>query len=200
MGLSRWPPTSTRMIADQERKSISDGNKKRALAIPEAPWKWFTSYELGFPLLTDEHERPMHPLVEVFVDDQLEAYWSEAEEATVPLPPLIGRLQTMKVGWGDQGCTKPPTSVDRVTLRERFSNSHIARNPMKLPEIVLDEDFLSMIQNPPEVGAVRIHMDNWDLGSQEILSSLRTFTNEAERTLDLPRRRSRQGTSPWLST
>jgi len=30
---------------------------------------------------------------------------------------------------------------------------------MKLPEIVLDEDFLSTIQNPPEVGAVRIHMD-----------------------------------------
>jgi len=42
--------------------------------------------------------------------------------------------------------------------------------------------------------------DNWDLGSQEILPSLRTFTNEAERTLDLPRRRSRKGTSPWLST
>jgi len=62
------------MIADQERKFISDGNKKRALAIPEAPWKWFTSYELGFPMLTHEHERPMHPLVEVFVDDQLEAY------------------------------------------------------------------------------------------------------------------------------
>ena len=41
--------------------------------------------------------------------------------------------------------------------------------------------------------------DNWDLGSQEILSSLRTFTNEAERTLDLPRRRIRQDTSPWLS-
>jgi len=27
----------TNMIADQERKSISDGNKRRALAIPEAP-------------------------------------------------------------------------------------------------------------------------------------------------------------------
>ena len=29
---------------------------------------------------------------------------------------------------------------------------------------------------------------------------LRTLTNEAERTLDLSTRRSRQGTSPWLST
>ena len=46
--------------------------------------------------------------------------------------------------------------------------------------------------------------DYTDLGTpcQEILPSLRTLTNdsEAERTLDLPRRRSRQGTSPWLST
>ena len=33
-----------------------------------------------------------------------------------------------------------------------------------------------------------------------ILPSLRTLTNEDERTLDLPRRRSRQVTSPWLST
>jgi len=29
--------------------------------------------------------------------------------------------------------------------------------------ISLDEDFLSMIQNPPEVGAVRIHMDPTNL-------------------------------------
>jgi len=151
------------MIADQERKSISDGNKKRALAIPEGPWKWFTSYELGLPLLTDEHERSMHPLVEVFVDDQLEACWPEAGEDTVPLPPLIGRLQTIKEGWGDQGCAELPILVDRATTRERFSTSHIARNPMKLPEIVLEEDFLSMIQNPLEVGVVRIHMDPGNL-------------------------------------
>jgi len=39
----------------------------------------------------------------------------------------------------------------------------------------------------------------WDHSIQEILPSLRTLTNEAKRTLDLPRRRSRQGTSPWLS-
>jgi len=49
------------------------------------------------------------------------------------------------------------------------------------------------------VGGGGFH-DNWDFGSQEILSSFRTFTNEAERTLDLPRRQSCQATSPWLST
>jgi len=36
--------------------------------------------------------------------------------------------------------------------------------------------------------------------AREILPSLRILTNEAERTLDLPRRRSRHGKSPWLST
>jgi len=44
-------------------------------------------------------------------------------------------------------------------------------------------------------------LDNWDFVSQEIVPELSTPpTYEAERTLDLPRRRSRQGTSPWLST
>jgi len=35
----------------------------------------------------------------------------------------------------------------------------------------------------------------WDPRAQEIIPSLMTLTNEAERTLDLPRRWSRQGTS-----
>jgi len=63
----------TNMIADLERKSISFANKRRALVKPEAPRKWFTSYELGFPLVSDEHDRPRHSLAESFVADQLEA-------------------------------------------------------------------------------------------------------------------------------
>ena len=127
----------TNMIADLERKSISDGNKRRALAIPEAPWKWFTSYELGFPLVTTKHDRHMHLLVELFTDDQIEAYWSKAEESIVPLP--------MKEGWGDQDGAEPPTSADRATARERFSTSHIARNPLKLLEIVLETTRISYL-------------------------------------------------------
>jgi len=114
----------TNMIADLERKSISDGNKTRALVKPEAPRKWFPSYELGFPLVSDEDDRPMHPLVESFTDDQLEAYWSEVEEATAPLLPLIGRLQTMKEGWDDQGGTELLITADGATAREMVSTSH----------------------------------------------------------------------------
>ena len=43
---------------------------------------------LGFPLVSDEHDRPMHPLVETFVDDQLE----EEEKANAPLLPPISQL------------------------------------------------------------------------------------------------------------
>jgi len=48
------------------------------------------------------------------------------------------------------------------------------------------------------VGGGGFH-DNCDLISQEILPLFRTLTYEAERTLDLPRRLSRQGTSPKVS-
>ena len=30
----------------------------------EPPWLWFTLPELGFPLLTDEYRRPIHPEIE----------------------------------------------------------------------------------------------------------------------------------------
>jgi len=49
------------------------------------------------------------------------------------------------------------------------------------------------------VGGGEFH-DNWDLVSREILPKLSTLNYEAERTLDLPTRRSRQGTSLLLST
>jgi len=81
----------------------------------------------------------------------------------------------MKEGWG----TEPPTSADRATARERFSTSHIARNPMKLPEIVLDEDFLSIIQNSLEVGAVRIHMDPESLDTSYFGLTASTFQGVA---------------------
>jgi len=127
---------------------------------PEAPWKWFTGYELDFVLVSDEHDRPIYPFVETFVDDPLEAHWAEEKEANAPLPLLIGQLQTMKEGWGDQASAELSPTANRATTRERLPTSHISRNLLKLPDIELDdEDFLSMIKKNPAVGAVRIHMD-----------------------------------------
>jgi len=156
------------MIVDLEKRFILVGNK------------WFTSYELGSPMVSDEHDRPMHSLVETFVDDQLEAHWAKEEEANAPLPPPISQLQTLKDGWGDQTSDELPPTIYRATSRERFSTSHIARNPLKLPEIELDvEDFLSMIKNPPAVGTVRIHMDPESLDTSFGGSTASTFQGVA---------------------
>jgi len=103
----------------------------------------------------------MHPLVETFVDSQLEAYSTEEEETYMSLSPLIGQLRTMKKGWGDLIGTEISPVAERVATRERFLTSHIARNPCKLLETELTtEDYkFSMIKNTPKVGAVRIYMD-----------------------------------------
>jgi len=75
------------MIANLERKFTSDVNKRRALLQPKATLKWFTSYELGCPLVSDEHQRPMHTFVETFVDDQIEAYLTKEDEANASSSP-----------------------------------------------------------------------------------------------------------------
>jgi len=51
------------IIAGLEKRFTSDCDKRRALAQPETPWKWFTSYEIGFHMVSDEHDRPLHPFV-----------------------------------------------------------------------------------------------------------------------------------------
>jgi len=49
----------------------------------------------------------MHPLVEIFVDDQLEPYLVEEKETNAPLPPLIGQVWSPdNEGWGDQDITE----------------------------------------------------------------------------------------------
>ena len=42
------------------------------VAAQEPPWKWFTASELGFPLLDDNYDRPMHPLVEAYAREGLQ--------------------------------------------------------------------------------------------------------------------------------
>jgi len=42
----------------------------------------------------------------------------------------------MKEGWGGQAGTEPQQITDRIATRERVSSLHIARNHLKLPEVV----------------------------------------------------------------
>jgi len=81
-----------------------------------------------------------------------------------------------------------------------FSNSQ-----MRTTQVSIPRDFFSFLFLKTQVllclvvGGGGFHRP-CDHSIQEILTSLRTFTYKAERTLDLPRRRNRQGTSPCLST
>jgi hypothetical protein len=60
------------MIYDME-KDIELPLKKGVGKVTalEGPWKWFTSSDLGFPLVDDDYCRPMHPLVETYVNECL---------------------------------------------------------------------------------------------------------------------------------
>ena len=107
----------------------------------EPPWKWFTASELGFPLLDDNYNRLMHPLVEAYARECLQdpEMLDDNEEAGVccentahSLPELI---QNMLVDWGHQDGTFQTADLKAFsTNRERYSVSHAARNP----EIIQD--------------------------------------------------------------
>jgi len=102
------------------------------------------------------------------------------------------------------------TSVASTTNSQRspnssiswFSSSQMRPTRVSLLRVLLFPSFFF----PKEQVLLCLSCGRWritqTLGprAREILTSLRTLTNEAERTLDLLRRLSRQGKSPWLST
>ena len=58
----------TNMIHDMEKDiklPLKKGDDRSTFR--EAPWKWFTMSDLGFPLVDDEYYRPMHPMLEAYI-------------------------------------------------------------------------------------------------------------------------------------
>ena len=124
------------MIHDMEKDIELPLKKgKERVTAYESPWKWFTASELGFPLLDDNYNRPIHPLVETYAreclqDPELLDGNEEAgmccESTAHNLPEL---MRCMIEDWGQQDGTSqvedlkvPPTN------RERYSVPHAARN------------------------------------------------------------------------
>ena len=58
---------------DRDTPQTKDGLVPHSLPMQEPttfqepPWLWFTLPELGFPLLTDEYRRPIHPEIEEYM-------------------------------------------------------------------------------------------------------------------------------------
>ena len=97
------------MIHDME-KDIELPLKKGAerATAQEGPWKWFTTSDLGFPLVDDDYNRPMYPLVKSYVSDFLKDPKmldnnEEADQCCDDLAhSLPERMQHMLADWGQR--------------------------------------------------------------------------------------------------
>ena len=116
------------MIHDMEKDiELPPKKGKERVTAYESPWKWFTASELGFPLLDDNYNRPIHPLVETYareclqdpelLDDNEEAGMC-CESTAHNLPEL---MRCMIEDWGQQDGTsqvedlKVPPPIERGT-------------------------------------------------------------------------------------
>jgi len=140
---------------------------QESTTIQEPPWLWFTLPELGFPLLTDEYRRPIHPEIEEYMRRYIsnDQDWEQVDDEdcwgvnyTEPTAYIRGKIETILHIWGEE---PPETEQDEITKlipeRERFSVPHASRDPEILKDMNLEtEDIFELIKNPPEVGVVRI--------------------------------------------
>jgi len=137
----------------------------------EGPWKWFTSSDLGFPLVDDDYCRPMHPLVEANVNDCLKdpELLDDNEEAGYLCDDsshgLPQQMKCMISNWGQQAWTKSMGSTQaKPTMRERYSVPHAARNPDIIQDCrLLNEDPAAMILDPLPGGVVRFLTESGSL-------------------------------------
>ena len=135
----------------------------------ESPWLWFTLPELGFPLLSDEYRRPIHPDIEEYMRRYIsnDQDWEQVDDEdcwgvnyTEPSTLIKERIETILHIWGEEKTEPDQDETTKSTPeRERFSVPHASRDPKILQDVNLEnEDIFELIKNPPEVGAVRILM------------------------------------------
>jgi len=77
----------------------------------EPPWLWFTLPELGFPMLTDEYRRPVHPEIEEYLprcvtNDQ---DWGKVDDEdcwgvnyTEPTTEIKEKIESILLTWGGE--------------------------------------------------------------------------------------------------
>ena len=99
-------------------------SKQEPNTFQEPPWLWFTLLELGFPLLTDEYRRPIHPEIEEYMrmhvsDDQDweqvddEDYWGV--DYTEPTAQIREKIKTILHTWGEEQPEKEQTETTKLT-------------------------------------------------------------------------------------
>jgi len=111
----------------------------------EPPWLWFTLPELGFPLLTDQYRRPIHPEIEEYMRRYVSnnQEWEEVDDEdcwginyTEPTAQIKAKNETILYTWGEE---QPEEEQDKLAKlnpeRERFSVPHAYRDPKILKDM-----------------------------------------------------------------
>jgi len=118
---------------------------QESTTIQEPPWLWFTLPELGFPLLTDEYRRPIHPEIEEYMRRYIsnDQDWEQLDDEdcwgvnyTDPTAHIRGKIETILHIWGEE---PPETEQDEIMKltpeRERFLVPHASRDPKILKDM-----------------------------------------------------------------
>jgi len=188
--LDRDTPQTKNGLAPHFNVSIQE-----SITTQEPPWLWFTLPELGFPLLTDEYRRPIHPEIEEYMRRYVsnDQDWEQVDDEdcwgvnyTEPTAQIRGKIETILHIWGEEQPEKEQDEMTKLTPeRERFSVPHASRDPKILKDMNLEnEDIFELIQNPPEVGAVRIFEkpELWDT----TIGPTQAVTTQGIATIHLP--------------
>jgi len=147
---------------------ISAANAPASGVTPVPIRLWFTAPELGHPLIDDNHDRPLHPLVGPFPcgylsrhedmddeDDEMGHFYTSLCDTRILARTMLADWETgLAVDDNDTGETILYRHLRQN--RVRFSTPHTVRNPNKIEEVELeDEDLQGMIRQPPKVVAIR---------------------------------------------
>jgi len=134
----------------------------------EPPWLWFTLSELGFPMITDQYRRPIHPEVEEYMRRYVmdKQDWEQVDDEdcsemkyTEPTTEINNKIVSILYSWG--GRHPEEQQAERKQPKpgtERFSVPHASRDPETLKDRDLENEdiFSEIIKSPPVMGVVRI--------------------------------------------
>ena len=102
--------------------------------IQEPPWLWFTLPELGFPLLTDEYHRPIHPEIEEYMwrYTSNNQDWEQVDDEdcwgvnyTEPTTQIRGNIENILHIWEKRNPSQNRTRLPNRPQKEKGFRCHM---------------------------------------------------------------------------
>jgi len=164
-------PHIQRCLEDMiQEMGISAADAPTSGVTPASIRLWFTDPELGYPLIDDNHDRPLHPRVGPFLreylsrhedmddeDDEMGHFHTGLCDTRVLARTMLEDWETEPAVYDNNKGETTPNHHPRRN-REHFSTPHTARDPNRIEEVEVEsEDLQGTIRQPPKVGAIRFH-------------------------------------------